>query len=128
MTECFNIWCTGMEFNIFWKLDLNLRSQMWLRPCVIHERYMIAVGLWQLKVLFGFGLINFKILDLNKLWLFRFRMSESSFFHSAITDGKKEFLKNFCLILNWGMLYKFLVLWPKLLLGIILKDSKEASL
>ena len=61
------------------------------------ERYLIALGLWQLKILFGFGRINFKILDLNKLRLFRFRMSESSLFHSAITDGKKEFLRKFFL-------------------------------
>ena len=37
--------------------------------------------------------MNFKFLDLNKLGLFKFQMSESSLFHSAITDRKKEFLK-----------------------------------
>ena len=52
--------------------------------------HVIALGLWQLKILFGFGSINFKILDLNKLRLFRSGMSESSLFHSAVTDGKKN--------------------------------------
>ena len=40
--------------------------------------------------MFGFGCINFKILDLNKLRLFGFWMSESRLFHSAITDGKNN--------------------------------------
>ena len=51
-----------------------------------------------------FGRINFKILDSNKLRLFRFRMPELSLFHSDITDGKKQFLKKLCFILNCGML------------------------
>ena len=91
-------------FNMSKKLCLNLPSRRWLRPSLILERYLIALGLWQLETLFGFDCINFKILDLNKLKLFRFRMSESSLFYSAITDGKKEFLKKLCFILNCGML------------------------
>ena len=85
-------------FNVSWKLCLNMCLRRWLRPSLILERYLIALGLWQLKILFGFGRINFKILDLNKLRLFWFRMSEPSLFHSAITDGKKEFLKKLCVL------------------------------
>ena len=47
--------------------------------------------------------INFKILDLNKLRLFRFPVSQS-LFHFDITDGKKGYLKKLCFILNCGML------------------------
>ena len=99
-------------FNVFWKLCLeNLCLRRWLRPSLILERYLIALELWQLKILLGFGRIKFKILDLNKLRLFTFGMSESSLFHSAITDGKKEFLKKLCFILNCEMLQEFPVLW-----------------
>ena len=83
-------------FNVSRKPCLNLCLQRWLRPSLILERYLIALELWQLKILLGFGRIKFKILDLNKLRLFTFGMSESSLFHSAITDGKKEFLKKLC--------------------------------
>ena len=79
-----------IRFNVSWKLCLNLCSWRWLRPSLILERCLIVLGLWQLKILFGFGCINFKILDLNKLRLFGFWMSESSLFHSAITDGKNN--------------------------------------
>ena len=58
----------------------------------------------QLKILFGFGRINFKVLDSKKLRLFRFQMSDLNLFHSAITDGKKEFLKKMYFILNCRML------------------------
>ena len=47
-------------------------------------------------------------------------MSESSFFYSAITDGKKEFSKKLCFILNCGMLLELLTLWLELFLGIML--------
>ena len=63
-----------------------------------------------IKILFGFGRINFKILDLNKRRLLRFRMSELSLFHSAITDEKKELLKKCRFTLNYEMLQEFLVL------------------
>ena len=78
---------------------MNLCSRRSLRPSLVLERYMIVLGLGKLKVLFGLGHINFKILDLNKLRLFRLRMSESSLFHSAITDRKKRILEEvvFCI-------------------------------
>ena len=98
-------------FNVCRKPCLNLCLRRWLRPSLILERYLIALELWQLKILLGFGRIKFKILDLNKLRLFTFGMSESSLFHSAITDGKKEFLKKLCFILNCEMLQEFPVLW-----------------
>ena len=95
-------------FNVSWKLCLNLCSRRWLRPSLILDRYLIASGSWQLKILLGFGRINFKILDLNKL---RFWMSESSLFHSVITEGKKRILEVvFCIKLwdvvrrSWSMI------------------------
>ena len=38
--------------------------------------------------MFAFGRINFKILDLNKLRLFRFRMSESSILEEVVFYNK----------------------------------------
>ena len=51
----------------------------------------------QLCVLLGEGLINFKILFLQKLKLSKFQTDLSRLFHSIITEEKKEFLKNLCL-------------------------------
>ena len=57
-------------------------------------------------MLFGAGLFN-KIFDLKVAMLSE--MFLSSFFHSDIAAGKKEFLKRLWLILNCGMLLQFLV-------------------
>ena len=40
---------------------------------------------------------------MNKLRLFGFQISESSLFHSAITDGKKEFWKKLFYIKLWDV-------------------------
>ena len=47
--------------------------------------------------------MNFKFLDLNKLGLFKFQMSESSLFHSAITDRKKRILEEIVNIKLWDV-------------------------
>ena len=101
MTRCFNTLSTSTD-----RISRVLKTELKFVFTKVGDlkEYLIVLGLWQLKIPFGFGRINFKILDLNKLRLFRFRMSESSLFHSAITDGKKEFLKKLCFILNCGML------------------------
>ena len=38
-------------------------------------------------------------------------------FHPIIVDGKNEHLKKICLMLKWGMLSVFLVLYALLALG-----------
>ena len=53
-------------FNVSWKICLNLCSQRWLGPSLIIEIYLIALGLWKVKILLVFGCINSKILDLKK--------------------------------------------------------------
>ena len=42
------------------------------------------------------------------LKLLHFRRLTSNLFHSVIVDGKKEFLKNLCLLLKQGILSEFL--------------------
>ena len=79
-------------------------SRRWLRTSLILERYLLALGLWQLKILFGFGRINFRILDLNKLRLFRFWMSELRLFYSDINDGKRIFEEVVFYIKWWNVI------------------------
>ena len=70
-------------------------------------RYFI---LWQFKTLFGDGLINFNKFFLKTLRLATLRRLGSSFFHLMAIDGKKEFWKKLCLLLNRAILSVFLVL------------------
>ena len=86
------------------KLSLDLCSRRWLRTSLILERYLLALELWQLKILFGFGRINFRILDLNKLRLFRFWMSELRLFYSDINDGKRIFEEVVFYIKLWNVI------------------------
>ena len=60
-------------------------------------RCLIPLVSKQLCVLLGEGLINFKILFLQKLKLSKFQTDFSRLSHSIITEEKKEFLKNLCL-------------------------------
>ena len=61
-------------------------------------RYLIPLQLWQLNTLFGDGLINFNKFFLKTLRLAALRRLGSNLFHSITVDGKKEFLKNLCLV------------------------------
>ena len=56
---------------------------------------LIPFLLKQLYVLPGEGPINCRILFLKVLRLFELRIDISRLFRSIITDGKKEFLKNY---------------------------------
>ena len=53
--------------------------------------------------------------------LFEFQRVGSKLSHSMIVEGKKEFLKKFCLILKQGMLSAFLVAHAWVFSGISLK-------
>ena len=72
-------------------------------------RYLIPLELWQLKTLFGNGLININEFILKTLRLAGLRRLGSSLFHSITVDGKKEFLKKLSLELNRVILFVFLV-------------------
>ena len=76
-------------FRESYKLYLNLRSRKWLRPRFSLVRYLIPLQLWQLKALFGDGLINFNKFFLKTLRLVTIRGPGSSLFHSITLDGKK---------------------------------------
>ena len=108
-------------FNVSWKLFLNLCSWRWLSPSRNLVKYLIPFRLWQPNMLFAVGLINFKIFFLKMFRLGAFSVSESSLFHSIMTDGKEVFLKKLCLSLKWGMLFAFLLKHGVVNLGIILK-------
>ena len=71
-----------------------------------------------LRTLFDFRLMKFNKVFLKISKKSELRISRSSFFHSIITDGKKEFLKKLCLTLKGVMLSEFLVVCNLLLLGI----------
>ena len=75
----------------------------------------------QLKILLGEGLINFRILFTETTKSFEFRRVGPKLFHSMIVEGKKEFLKRFCLILNQGMLSTFFVVYAWVFSSISLK-------
>ena len=57
--------------------------------------------------------MKWRIFFLNINKLSELRMPGSSFFHSKIVEGKKEFLKKLCLTLKMGMLCTFLKLNEK---------------
>ena len=96
-------------FKESWKLSWNLCSRKWLRPSRRLVINLIPLGLWHIKRLSADGLINFRIFSLKILKLLEFLMLWSSLFHSVIVEGKKEFLKNVCLVLKRGVLCIFLV-------------------
>ena len=79
------------EFNVSWKLFLNLFSWRLLTPSCNFVKYLIPFRFWQLNMLFAVGLINFKIFSLEILMLGAFWISGSSLFHSVMTDGNKHF-------------------------------------
>ena len=93
-----------------WKLCLNLCSLKWL----IRRRSLVTnfstLELLQLKTLLAYGLVKLKMFFLKSVKLLIFRSLESSLFHSITADGKKEFLKNLCLMLKYGTPSAFLVL------------------
>ena len=62
-----------------------------------------------------FKSVFLKIFKLSELRIFRF-----SLFHSITAEGKKEFRKNLCFILNRGILLVFFVLYVPTEVGIIL--------
>ena len=109
---CFNIKATRTRwgFRLSWKLCLNLCSREWLRPRRSFVRYLIPLQLWQLKTLFGDGLINFNKFFLKTLRLAALRRLGSNLFHSITVDGKKEFLKKLYLVWKRVILSVFLVL------------------
>ena len=106
---------------VSWKLWRNLRSQRWLRPNLNLIIYLILLGLWQLKIEFEDGLINFKILFLKAEKVLEYLIFKSKLFHSITVDGKKEFIKKWCLPLKRRILSLVLVLYALLTLGSILE-------
>ena len=97
-------------FRVSWKLCLNLCSRKWLRPRRSLVRYLIPLQLWQLETLFGDGLINFNKFFLKTLRSAALRRLVSNLLHSVTVDGKKELLKDLCLVWNRVILFVFLVL------------------
>ena len=76
---------------------------------------LIPLGLWQLKIGFENGLINFKIVFLKAEKVLEFLTFKCKLSHSMTVDGKKEFTKKI-------MVTKLvIVLYALLMLGIILK-------
>ena len=111
------------------KLCLNLWSLRWLKPNLSLVISFIPVGLWQLKVLFGVGRMNCKMLFLKRARFSELLILLSRLFHSITEDGKNEFLKKLCLTLNLGMLpILFLVLYADLVVGILSKRLEELAL
>ena len=106
---------------VSWKLWRNLCSQRWLRPNLNLIIYLILLGLWQLKIEFEDGLINFKILFLKAEKVLEYLIFKSKLFHSITVDGKKEFIKKWCLPLKRRILSLVLVLYALLTLGSILE-------
>ena len=72
-------------------------------------RYLIPLQLWQLKILFGEGLINFSKFLLKTLRLVALRRLGSDLFHSIGANGKIQFLKKLCLVRKRVILSVFLV-------------------
>ena len=106
---------------VSWKLWRNLCSQRWLRPNLNLIIYLILLGLWQLKIEFEDGLINFKILFLKAEKVLEYLIFKSKLFHSITVDGKKEFIKKWCLPLKRRILSLVLVFYALLTLGSILE-------
>ena len=108
-------------FNESWKLRLNLRSRRWRKSNLKLGSNFTPLGLWQLEMLFGDdGRINFNRFSLKIEKLSEFLILFSRLFHSVTMDGKYGFLKKVCLILTWGILSMFLVLYVLLTVGILL--------
>ena len=111
-----------LGLKVSWKLWRNLCSQRWLRPNLNLIIYLILLGLWQLKIEFEDGLINVKILFLKAEKVLEYLIFTSKLFHSITVDGKKEFVKKWCLPLKRRILSLVLVLYALLLtLGSILE-------
>ena len=91
------------------KLWLNLCSRRWLKPSLSLAKNFWSSGWWQLKTLFGDGLISVKNFFLKTDKLSAFRTLASKMFHSFIEEGKKVFLKNSCLTLKGGTSWTDLV-------------------
>ena len=83
-----------MGLTVSWKLWLNLCSRRWLNPSLSLVKNIKPLGWWQLKTLFGVGLIKLKIFFLKTEKLSALRILASKMFHSFIEEGKKVFLKN----------------------------------
>ena len=75
---------------VSWKLCRNLCSRRWLRPNLNLVINLIPLGLWQLKIEFEDGLINFKILFLKAEKVLEFLIFKSKLFHSMTVDWKKR--------------------------------------
>ena len=87
-------WCHPPQLQIglrvSWKLCQNLCSRRWLRPNLSLVINLIPLGLWQLKLEFEDGLINFKKLFLKAEKVLEFLFFKSKSFHSVTVDGKKK--------------------------------------
>ena len=103
---------------VSWKLCQNLCSRRWLRPNLSLVITLIPLGLWQLKIEFEDGLVNFTILFLKAEKVLEFLIFKSKLFHSMTVDGKKEFIKNY--VYRWRR-ELVLVLYVLLTLGSIFK-------
>ena len=91
-----------------WKPCLNLRSRRWFKPSLNLVGNLTPLGLWQLKTLFPEGRISFKRPFLKTFELSQLQIFSSNMFRSMTAEGKKEFGKKLCFILNWGMLLVFI--------------------
>ena len=78
---------------VSWKLCRNLCSRRWLRSNLSLVINLIPLGLWQLKVEFEDGLLNFKILFLQPQEVLEFLTFKSKLFRSMTVDGKKKIYK-----------------------------------
>ena len=56
---------------------------------------MISLGLWELKIEFEDGIINFKILFLKAGKVLERLIFKSKLFHSMTVNGKKQFIKKY---------------------------------
>ena len=99
---------------VSWKLCRNLCSRRWLRSNLSLVINLIPLGLWQLKVEFEDGLLNFKIVFLQAQEVLEFLTFKSKLFRSMTVDGKKKIIKKLCLPLKRGILSLVLVLYVEL--------------
>ena len=100
-----------------WKLCLNLCFLKLLKPIWSHVISLTPLGLWQLWIELGAGLLKWRIFFLNTDKLSELRKSRSSLFHSEIVEVENEFLKK-CFTLKMGMLCTYLEVWDECLTGI----------
>ena len=66
-------------------------SLRWLKPNPSLVISFIPIGLWQFKVLLGFGCMNCKVLFLKRGRLSKLLILLSRLFHSITEDRKNEF-------------------------------------